>query len=68
MFTEKATVTEFEIGKYICPKTKSSVTLKATRSLAFMEWPLVVESCESCGEKHVLQSEDVLHRPVFGYE
>lgn len=59
---------EFEIGKYLCPKTKSPVPLMAPCSLAFVEWPVVVAQCAACGERHVLECEDVEHSPVFGYE
>lgn len=61
-------VVEFEIGKYVCPNTNKLVPLMASRPLAFVEWPLVVEHCRECGERHALECEDVHHRPVFGYE
>jgi len=64
----KAVVPEFEVGKYVCPRTKCPASLMATCSFAYLEWPVVVERCESCGERHVLGSEEVLHAPVFGRE
>jgi hypothetical protein len=63
-----AALTEFEVGKYVCPKTKCPAPLMATSSFAYIEWPFVVERCASCGERHVLCSEEVLHAPVFGRE
>lgn len=63
-----AVATEFEVGKYVCPKTKLLAPLMATSSFASLEWPYVVEHCPECGERHVLCCEDVLHAPVFGYE
>lgn len=68
MRVDKGELTEFVIGRYICPRTKLPATLKASRPLAFVEWPVVVEKCASCGHQHVLQSGEVYHRPVFGYE
>ena len=61
-------LTEFEVGKYVCPKTKRPAPLLASCSFACLKWPHVVEHCPECGEKHVLCCEDVLHAPVFGYE
>lgn len=60
--------TAFKVGTFVCPKTKAPVPLMATSSLPFLEWPIVVEKCEACGEQHVLQSDDVYHPPAFGYE
>lgn len=68
MVAEKTKVAEFSVGQYVCPKTKSQVPLKVSRPLAFIEWPVVVTKCASCGEQHVLHSDDVYHWPVFGYE
>lgn len=61
-------VAEFKVGTYLCPEKKTVVILKATSPLPFHEWPFVVEKCEACGKKHLLQSEDVEHPPAFGYE
>ncbi len=58
----------FEVGKFICPATQSLVPLMATCSLAFLDWPVVVEHCPGCGQRHVVRCEDVEHPPVFGYE
>jgi hypothetical protein len=68
MPARETTLAEFKVGTYICPKTKSTLPLKATRPLPFLEWPIVVERCADCGEKHVLECEDVQHPPAFGYE
>lgn len=68
MPAQKAEVTEFTVGHYVCPKTKSLQPLRASCSLAYVNWPVVVEACPGCGEKHVLSSEDVQHPPVYGYE
>ena len=59
---------EFEVGKYVCPKTKHLVPLMAPCSFAYIHWPFVVEHCLACGEKHVFECEEVEHVPVFGYE
>lgn len=64
----KPKVMQFEVGKYICPNTKSPVPLMSSCPLAFMEWPVVVEKCPDCKQKHVLHCEDLHHQPVFGYE
>jgi len=64
----KASLVEHEIGKFICPKTKLPVPLLAHCPLTAVEWPVTVEKCPDCGQPHSLQSEDVLHPPVFGYE
>lgn len=58
----------FRVGEYICPCTKELVPLLASRPLPFMEWPVVVEHCEGCGKRHVLECEDIHHLPAFGYE
>lgn len=68
MPAQKAELTEFTVGHYVCPKTKLLVPLKASCSLAYLNWPVVVEQCPNCGGKHVLCCEDVQHPPVFGYE
>lgn len=68
MRAAKAEISEFEVGKYVCPKSKQPVPLMASQSLAYLDWPVVVEPCRDCSEKHILQCEDVLHPPVFGYE
>ncbi len=61
-------LTAFEVGKYVCPKTKLLAPLVASCAFASLQWPFVVEHCTECGEKHVLCCEEVLHVPVFGYE
>lgn len=68
MAAGKPQLKQFEIGTYLCPQTKLRLPLMAPRAVAFMDWPVVVEKCAGCGQEHVLQSEDVLHRPAFGYE
>lgn len=68
MRAAKAVPVEFEIGRYICPKTKAPVPLKSSCPLAFMEWPVTISNCPECGQEHVLQCEDLQHPPVFGYE
>lgn len=59
---------EFEVGTYICPNTGSPVGLKETHPLSELKWPVVVEHCPECGQRHLIAYEDVRHRPVFGYE
>lgn len=68
MPTDKPAVARFEVGKYVCPKTKQLTPLLASCSFAYIEWPVVVEHCAECGERHVLCCEEVLHSPVFGRE
>jgi len=65
---QDARVVEFEIAKYICPKSKAPVPLLASRPLAFVHWPVVVKNCASCGMDHVLDLSDVQHPPIYGYE
>ena len=65
---QSAPATQFEIGKYRCPKTKKLSPLWAPQHMAEVDWPVVVEKCPECGEKHVVGNDDVLHPPVFGYE
>jgi len=65
---QDARVVEFEIAKYICPKSNTPVPLFASRPLAFVHWPVVVKNCVSCGMDHVLELSDVQHPPVYGYE
>jgi hypothetical protein len=66
---EKANLqTRFEIGAYDCPSTTSSVTLELSAPMSSLEWPVTVECCSACGQKHVVQYEDVRHAPAFGYE
>jgi hypothetical protein len=59
---------EFEVGKFVCPRTKALVPLRAVCAFDHLTWPLVVEKCPDCGEKHVLLCEEVLHPPLYGYE
>jgi hypothetical protein len=61
-------IAEFKIGTYICPNTKSPVSLVVSQRLACLDWPVVVEHCSDCGQRHVLQCEEVYHPPAFGYE
>ena len=68
MSAPKPEMAECEIGKYVCPNTRSPVSLMGSRPFAFLEWPVVVEVCSDCGQRHVLQPEDIQHRPAFGYE
>lgn len=68
MDKQKPSVVETEIGRFICPKTKSSVPLKAAQPLAFIRWPVVVRNCPACGRKHEIELKDVEHLPVYGYE
>ena len=66
--TQTAPATQFEIGKYVCPNTKKLLPIWALQHLAEVEWPVMVEKCPDCGQKHVVRNEDVLHPPLFGYE
>ena len=59
---------EHEIGKYVCPNTKALVPLVGTCALTEIEWPLVLEHCTDCQQRHVLVCEDVWHPPIYGYE
>ena len=68
MSLKQTEVAEFEIGTYICPNTKLPIPLKAPRELPFVDWPMVIKQCGRCGQEHVVESEDVHHPPVFGYE
>lgn len=63
-----AAAVDFEIGRFICPNTKSPVPLKAVQPLAFIHWPMVVRNCPGCGQEHELELKDVQHPPVYGYE
>jgi hypothetical protein len=65
---QDARAEEYEIAKYICPKSKTTVPLVASRPLAFIHWPVVVKNCARCGTDHVLELADVQHPPVYGYE
>lgn len=64
----KPALVEHEVGKFVCPKTKLPVPLLTHCPFTAVEWPVVVEHCAECGGRHVLECEDVLHPPVFGYE
>lgn len=68
MPAKNAEVVGFETGKFICPNTKQAVPLVTPCPLTAVEWPVVVECCPGCKQRHVLHSEEVLHPPVFGYE
>ncbi len=59
---------EFEIGTYVCPKKRKRVPLTATHSVSDLEWPVVVEKCPACGQRHQIQYCELRHPPVFGYE
>lgn len=68
MQEKAAAAVQFVVGRFVCPNTKSSVPLKACQPLAFIHWPLQLESCPSCGQEHALQLTEVQHPPVYGYE
>lgn len=68
MSRRQAPTAEFEIGAYVCPKTKESVPLTATQSVSDLCWPVVVEKCPACGQRHEIQYSELRHPPVFGYE
>lgn len=68
MTAEKTEVREFTVGWYVCPQTKSPVPLRMSHPLAQAEWPVVIEMCHDCGQRHVLCCEDIHHPPVYGYE
>jgi hypothetical protein len=65
---EKSGNTSFDVGTYACPKTAKQVVLTEPASLTDLQWPVVVEKCDACGQRHVLRYEDVRHPPVIGYE
>lgn len=58
----------FEIGTFLCPTHGSEVLLELSTPLPSLEWPVLVERCPDCGERHVLQYADVQHAPCLGYE
>lgn len=58
----------FEVGTFVCPKTRTRVPLSATHSVSDLQWPVVVERCPACGERHTVEYNDLRHPPVFGYE
>ena len=58
----------FEIGSYVCPNRKSLVTLTNDRPRREVQWPVVVDPCSACGERHVLESQEVSHPPFYGHE
>ena len=68
MSLPKLAAPDFTIGHYLCPKTKRTVPLHSARPLAFVDWPLIVQKCPECGERHVVESQNLEHPPVFGYE
>ena len=57
-----------EIGRFVCPITKQSLPVMATRPMAYQEWPIKIEHCPGCGMEHLLNIEQFQHPPVFGYE
>ena len=65
---EHDVIAEFEIGKYVCPVTKSLVPLIATQPWTIMDWPVTVKACPSCGGAHLVELDELRHPPLFGYE
>jgi len=65
---EHDTVTEFEVGKFVCPVTGLLVPLIATRPWAVMDWPVRVTQCPKCGREHLIELDELRHPPLFGYE
>jgi hypothetical protein len=65
---EHEVVTEFEIGKFVCPVTKSLVPLIAHRPWTLLDWPVTVKACPNCGGEHVVTLDELRHPPLFGYE
>lgn len=68
METRGVEVLEFKAGVFRCPVTGKEAELRVTRAIGYIQWPVVVEHCPQCDQKHVLNIEDVRHAPVFGYE
>lgn len=66
--TQTSTGSKFEIGKYECPIRATQATLELPAHMASIEWPVVVERCSACGQRHVLQYNDVRHPPALGCE
>ncbi|MFQ5722847.1 MAG: hypothetical protein ACE5G6_00030 [Terriglobia bacterium] len=60
-----AKVPEFEVGKYVCPISKSRVALLAVCP-AEVVWPQVVERCASCGQMHILEYDDIEPQAASG--
>ena len=65
---EKAELVVFQVGTFVCPNTKTAVPLMASHALPFLQWPVLVERCPGCEQRHVVSCEDVQHPPAFGYE
>ncbi len=65
---ERAPTAQFEIGTYICPKTRAPAPLMASQPITALHWPVTVEACPRCGQSHVVHQDDLRHPPVFGYE
>ena len=65
---EGAPHTPFEIGTFICPKTKAAAPPLASQPIAAVPWPVVVKTCARCGESHLVQRDQLRHAPILGYE
>jgi hypothetical protein len=63
-----APAVEFTVGTYRCPNTKQPVPLRASRSVSELSWPVVIERCVACGQRHEISYGDLQHPPAFGYE
>ena len=61
-------VNRSEIGSYSCPRTGQLVPLSSPKPVEAMAWPVTVGRCSSCGETHLIKHQDVVRRPVLGYE
>ncbi len=59
---------ECQVGQFKCPNTRTLVPLMSSQAFAFLHWPVLVERCPSCGERHQLEVTDVEHPPVYGRE
>lgn len=59
---------EFEIGRFVCPKTHKSIPILGSQSVALTEWPILIQNCPACGGEHAVPIEELSHPPTFGYE
>ncbi|MCL6565755.1 MAG: hypothetical protein K6U09_04950 [Acidobacteriia bacterium] len=65
---QSAPAKEFTVGTYLCPNTNQTVPLRASQPVQELSWPVVVERCPACGQRHEIDYGELQHPPVFGYE
>lgn len=59
---------EFTVGTYLCPNTNHPVPLQASQPVRELPWPVVIECCPACGQRHEISYGELQHPPMFGYE